>query len=230
MRGKGLCADYVLVYRNRKLAVIEAKAWDEELTLGVGQATNYAGKMELRFAYSTNGQGLSGIDMETGKEAECPYPTPAELWAKTFATENAWRDQFNAIPFPDKSGTWLLRFYQETAVNRVLERIADGHSRALLTLATGTGKMSIAFQIAWKLYEARWNLQNWREPSASTRRPRILFLADRNTLANQAFNDFTAFAEGDGMPNAAMSTTFWRSLPAHRRRSREMSEQTSRGE
>jgi hypothetical protein len=130
MRGKGLCADYVLVYRNRKLAVIEAKAWDEELTLGVGQAKNYAGKMELRFAYSTNGQGLSGIDMETGKEAECPYPTPAELWAKTFATENAWRDQFNAIPFPDKSGTWLLRFYQEIAVNRVLERIADGHSRA----------------------------------------------------------------------------------------------------
>jgi type I restriction enzyme R subunit len=149
-RGKGLCADYVLVYRNRKLAIIEAKAWDEELTLGVGQAKNYAGKMELRFAYSTNGQGLYGIDMKTGKEAECTYPTPDELWGKTFpstgtgaSAAEAWRDRFSAIPFPDKSGTWSIRFYQEIAVNNVLERIAGGGDRALLTLATGTGKTSI---------------------------------------------------------------------------------------
>ena len=76
-RGKPLIADYVLVYRNSKLAVIEAKAWDEELTEGVGQAKNYAGKMAVRFAYATNGQGIYGIDMETGKEGELPrYPTP----------------------------------------------------------------------------------------------------------------------------------------------------------
>jgi type I restriction enzyme R subunit len=196
-RGKGLCADYVLVYRNRKLAVIEAKAWDEELTLGVGQAKNYAGKMELRFAYSTNGQGLYGIDMETGKEAPCAggaYPSPDELWAKTFETENAWRDRFAAVPFPDKSKTWDIRFYQEIAVNRVLERIAEGGDRALLTLATGTGKTSIAFQIAWKLFATRWNLQDWKRGGEPTRRPRILFLADRNGLADQAYNDFTSFA------------------------------------
>src|SRR5437762_2245378 len=193
-RGKGLCADYVLVYRNRKLAVIEAKAWDEELTLGVGQAKNYAGKMELRFAYSTNGQGLYGIDMETGTEGECTYPTPDELWAKTFAVENAWRERFTAVPFPDKSGTWSIRFYQEIAVNNVLERIAGGGDRALLTLATGTGKTSIAFQIAWKLFATRWNLQDWRKNAEPSRRPRILFLADRNTLATQAYNDFTSFA------------------------------------
>lgn len=196
-RGKGLCADYVLVYHNRKLAVVEAKAWDEELTRGVGQAKNYAGKMELRFAYSTNGRGLYGIDMKTGAEGECPYPSPDELWAKTFETPNAWRDRFAAVPFPDKGGTWPIRFYQEIAVNRVVERIAAGNDRALLTLATGTGKTSIAFHICWKLYEARWNLQNWKDPAASTRRPRILFLADRNTLANQAFNEFTAFQKFD---------------------------------
>lgn len=200
-RGKGLTADYVLVYRNRKLAVVEAKAWDEELTAGVAQAKNYAGKLATRFAYSTNGQGVYAIDMQMGTEGEvAAYPTPDELWAKTFAVENAWRDRFGAIPFPDKSGTWTLRFYQEIAVNRVLEVVADGKSRALLTLATGTGKTSIAFQIAWKLYEARWNLQNWKDPNgagASTRRPRILFLADRNTLGNQAFNDFTAFQAFD---------------------------------
>jgi type I restriction enzyme R subunit len=195
-RGKGLTADYVLIYRNRKLAVVEAKAWDEPLTAGVAQAKNYAGKLAVRFAYSTNGQGLYGIDMQTGQEGEAPgYPTPDELWARTFAVENAWRDRFAAVPFPDKSGTWAIRFYQEIAVNRVLERIADGEDRALLTLATGTGKTSIAFQLAWKLFSARWNLKDWKKAGEPTRRPRVLFLADRNTLATQAYNDFTSFAE-----------------------------------
>jgi type I restriction enzyme R subunit len=189
-RGKPLTADYVLVYRNTRLAVVEAKAWDEGLTEGVGQAKNYAGKLAIRFAYSTNGQGIYGIDMETGKEGELQrYPTPEELWNLTFAKDNAWRDRFADIPFPDKSGSWTIRYYQETAVNRVLEKIAAGENRVLLTLATGTGKTSIAFQIAWKLFQTRWNLSG--EP---TRRPRILFLADRNNLATQAYNDFTSFA------------------------------------
>jgi type I restriction enzyme R subunit len=190
-RGKPLIADYVLVYRNRKLAVIEAKAWDEELTEGVGQAKNYAGKMVVRFAYSTNGQGIYGIDMETGKEGELPhYPTPDELWNLTFAEQNAWRDRFAAVPFEDKGGSHPSRYYQDIAVERVLEAIAEDRQRILLTLATGTGKTFIAFQVAWKLFHARWNLS--REPS---RRPRILFLADRNILANQAYNAFSAFPE-----------------------------------
>ncbi len=189
-RSKPLIADYVLVYRNRKLAVVEAKAWDEELTEGVGQAKHYADKLAIRFTYATNGQGLYGIDMETGKEGEVPqYPSPDLLWNLTFAKQNDWRDRFAAVPFPDKSGSWTIRFYQEIAVERVLAQIADGEDRILLTLATGTGKTSIAFQIAWKLFQSRWNLS--RKPS---RRPRILFLADRNTLATQAYNDFTSFA------------------------------------
>ena len=194
-RGKALTADYVLVYRNRKLAVDEAKAWDKPLTEGVAQAKDYAGKMGVRFAYATNGQGIYAIDMETGKEGAVPaYPTPDELWAMTFAEANAWRDRFAAVSTPDKSGSWTLRFYQEIAVNRVLERIAAEKNRILLTLATGTGKTSIAFQIAWKLFQARWNLAEWKKPGEPTRRPRILFLADRNTLATQAHNDFTSFA------------------------------------
>lgn len=193
-RGKPLTADYVLEYRNRKLAVVEAKAWDEALTEGVAQAKNYAGKMAIRYTYSSNGQGIYGIDMETGKEGETPkYPTPDELWNLTFAKANAWRDRFAAVPYPDKSGTWLIRFYQEIAVNRVLEAIANGRDRILLTLATGTGKTSIAFQIAWKLFNARWNLIDWKSGGEPARRPRILFLADRNNLADQAYNDFTSF-------------------------------------
>ena len=193
-RARGLAADYVLVYRNRKLAVIEAKPWDAPLTEGVAQAKNYAAKLQIRYTYSTNGQAVYGIDMQTGEEGETTYPTPDELWAKTFAATNSWQERFDTIPFPNKSGTWNLRFYQEIAVNRVLESIAKGNDRALLTLATGTGKTSIAFQIAWKLFSSRWNLQDWKKEGQPSRRPRILFLADRNTLATQAYNDFTSFA------------------------------------
>ena len=190
-RGKALSADYVLEYRNTKLAVVEAKAWDAALTEGVAQAKNYAGKLSIRFTYATNGQGIYGIDMETGKEGEVPtYPTPEELWAQTFAMANAWRDRFAAVPFEDRGGYFQPRYYQDVAITRVIEAIAEDQQRILLTLATGTGKTFIAFQIAWKLFHSRWNLS--RE---ATRRPRVLFLADRNILANQAFNAFSAFPE-----------------------------------
>ena len=189
-RGKSLSADYVLSYRNTALAVVEAKADSLPLTEGVGQAKEYAAKLQLRFTYASNGKGIYAIDMQSGEEGEAQaFPTPQELWQRTFAEENAWRDRFASIPYPDKGGSWQIRFYQEIAVKRVLEAIASGQNRILLTLATGTGKTSIAFQILWKLFAARWNLSG--EPS---RRPRILFLADRNNLADQAFNDFTAFA------------------------------------
>ncbi len=190
-RGKPLVADYILEYRNTKMAVVEAKAWDEELTEGVGQAKNYAEKLSIRYAYSTNGQGIYAIDMQTGKEGElAKYPSPEELWSTTFAVEDAWRDRFAGVPYEDKGGSHPARYYQETAVQRVMEAIAKNQSRILLTLATGTGKTFIAFEIAWKLFHSRWNLT--REPS---RRPRILFLADRNILADQAYNAFSAFPE-----------------------------------
>ena len=190
-RLKGLTADYVLEHRNTKLGVVEAKAWNAALTEGVAQAKNYAGKLAVRFTYATNGQGIYAIDMQTGAEAEiASYPSPDELWARTFALQDAWRDRFAAVPYEDKGGSHPGRYYQDIAIERVLQAIAAKRNRILLTLATGTGKTFIAFQIAWKLFHARWNLT--REP---TRRPRILFLADRNILANQAYNAFSAFPE-----------------------------------
>jgi type I restriction enzyme, R subunit len=184
-------ADYVLVYKGEKLAVIEAKKRSLPDTQGVGQAKKYAEKLEIRFAYSTNGDGIYQIDMLTGAEHYISqYPTPDELWDATFSESNQWRDLFATIPFEDRSGTWEARYYQHNAIKHVLEAICQGQNRILLTMATGTGKTFVAFQLTWKLFQSRWNLS-----CQPTRRPRILFLADRNILANQAFNSFSAFPE-----------------------------------
>lgn len=195
-RAKPLTADYLLVYRNTNLAVVEAKAWNESLTSGVQQAKNYAGKLSIRHTFATNGQGVYAIDMHTGREGErSGFPTPQELWEITFAKANAWRDRLAAVPFEDRGGFFQGRYYQDLAIQRVLEAIANGRDRILLTLATGTGKTFIAFQLAWKLFHSRWNLADWKSGTEPTRRPRILFLADRNNLADQAYNAFSAFEE-----------------------------------
>jgi len=199
-RAKAEIADYVLVYRNTKLATVEAKAWDKPYTEGVGQAKGYAAKLAVRFAYATNGQQIYGIDMATGTEGDvASYPSPDEMWSQTFAEADAastlWRDRFAAVPFEDRGGTWQGRYYQDIAITRVLEAIAAGRDRILLTLATGTGKTFIAFQLAWKLFQSRWNLKDWKEGTEPTRRPRVLFLADRNILADQAYNAFSAFPD-----------------------------------
>ena len=191
LRGKGLTADYILVYKGIKLAVVEAKCDELEVGEGVMQAKLYAQKLQLDTTYSTNGKVIYQICMKTGVEGlVADFLSPDELWHKTFAEQNNWREQFANVPFEDKSGSWQLRYYQEIAVQRTVEAIAQGKDRILLTLATGTGKTAIAFQIAWKLFQTRWNLKR-----DSSRRPRILFLADRNILADQAYNSFSAFPE-----------------------------------
>lgn len=182
-------ADYVLRMNGHVMAVMEAKKASLPHTDGRSQAYDYATRIGARFAYCTNGLRYHEIDMHTGAEQEVDaVPPPSELWGRCYPTGNAWRDRFGQVPFETDGGKWQPRYYQAGAVNAVLEAIADGDKRILLTLATGTGKTSIAFQIAWKLFQSRWSLTG--EP---TRRPRILFLADRNILADQAYNSFSAF-------------------------------------
>lgn len=188
-RGEQCIADYVLYYKGHKLAVVEAKADVKPVTEGLGQAKKYAQMLKTRFTYSTNGKGIYQADMETGTEGDVErYPTPDELWQMTYAKSLEWRDRFGEVPFHITK--FEPRYYQHNAITEALEKIAEGEDRILLTLATGTGKTVIAFQLAWKLFHSRWNLS--RE---ATRRPRILFLADRNILANQAYNSFSAFPE-----------------------------------
>jgi len=190
-RSKPQIADYILVYQGRKMAVIEAKSDECVVGDGVAQAKDYAEKLQLETTYACNGKEIYQICMKTGKEGLiATFPTPEALWNKTFLDQNNWREKFNQVPFEDVGGTKELRFYQEIAVNRTTDAIANNKNRILLTLATGTGKTFIAFQIAWKLFQTRWNLKR-----DGSRRPRILFLADRNTLADQAYNGFSAFPE-----------------------------------
>ncbi|MFA5994131.1 MAG: DEAD/DEAH box helicase family protein [Parcubacteria group bacterium] len=198
MRGKPEIADYILVYKNCKIGVIEAKAENLGASEGVMQAKAYAQKLHIDFTYATNGKEIYEVSMKTGQEGNVTdFPTPDELWNKTFseqvaqeASHNEWKEKFREVLFEDGGSGKKPRYYQEIAVNKVLDAIAEEKKRVLLTLATGTGKTFIAFQIAWKLFQTRWNLKRDGE-----RRPRILFLADRNILADQAFNAFSAFSE-----------------------------------
>ena len=191
VRGKPEIADYILVYKNKKIGVIEAKKDELEVGEGVAQAKSYAEKLHVDYTYSSNGKEIYEISMKTGKEELVDeFPSPEELWNKTFSDQNEWKDKFTNQSFEDIGGTKRPRYYQEIAVNKTLDAVAEEKDRILLTLATGTGKTFIAFQIAWKLFHTRWNLKR-----DGKRRPRILFLADRNILADQAFNSFSSFDE-----------------------------------
>ncbi len=213
-RGKKEIADYILVYKGIKLAVVEAKSDELEVGEGVMQAKKYAQKLQLETTYSTNGKAIYQICMKSGEEGlVTDFLSPEQLWNKTYPVISAslnhlnnadierssnvevWREKFASVPFEDKGGSWQLRYYQEIAVQRTVEAIAQGKDRILLTLATGTGKTAIAFQIAWKLFQTRWTVRQAHRPNEPARRPRILFLADRNILADQAYNSFSAFPE-----------------------------------
>lgn len=196
-RSTPLYADYVLEYKNRRIGVVEAKKRDLYYTSGVGQAKDYAERLNIRYSYATNGLKIYGIDVEESTEGDVSnFPTPDELWEMTYPTPKEdykieiakWKEKLFAVPFEDRGGTWQPRYYQQNAIAKVLEGVAEKKDRMLLTLATGTGKTAIAFQIAWKLFHAKWNLRR-----DGMRAPRILFLADRNILADQAFNAFNAF-------------------------------------
>ena len=190
-RAKPMIADYILVYKNRKIGVIEAKSLSQEVGEGVAQAKTYAGKLQIDTTYASNGKEIYQISMASGHEGlVSAFPTPDELWQKTFSDQNDWKDRFDAVPFESVGGTKGLRYYQEIAVAQTLNAIAEEKQRILLTMATGTGKTFVAFQIAWKLFQTRWNLKR-----DGSRRPRILFLADRNILADQAYNSFSVFPE-----------------------------------
>lgn len=208
-RGKLKIADYVLEYKGVRLGVVEAKKFGLNYTEGTAQAIEYANKLQIPYAYSTNGQKIRQINMVTGEEKDVEkYPRPEELLASLKEPINEWRDEFRSIPFENKGQS--VRYFAQLAVEKTLNSIAAGDKRILLTLATGTGKTRIAFHIAWKLFQTRWTITGEKK-----RRPRILFLADRNILANQAYNEFSAFTEDERIRISPKSIAKRKSVPTN---------------
>ena len=186
--------DYLLRYaRDFPLAVVEAKALYKTAADAVQQARNYAEMLNLKFAYATNGHDIIEIDYFTGKETHVSdYASPKDLWRRYQAgqgLETAEIGERLLTPFNHTVGK-DERYYQQTAINRTVESILKGNDRLLLTMATGTGKTFVAFQICWKLWSSRWNR------TGEHRRPRILYLADRNILVDQPKDGlFAAFGD-----------------------------------
>ncbi len=186
-RRKPRRADYVLRYQGTyPIAIVEAKAKGYEASMGLPQAKDYAEKLDVLFAYATNGLEIIEFDFDANKQASLQrFPTPEELWQRRqqHLAEIA-SDRIHALtgPYCDQPGVNKLRYYQEVAVNRSIERILRGQKRLLLAMATGTGKTDIAFQIAWKLWQAKVVR-------------RVLFLADRIFLRDQAHQRFSPFGD-----------------------------------
>ena len=186
-RGKRLFLDYLLRFNNMNLAIIEAKRESEHPTKGLQQAIDYATKLNIDIIYSTNGKQIYEFDLRNSKgDYIDKYPSPVELYQKLNSDYFELKQRLHAIPFL-LEGAMQPRYYQEISVNKTMDAIAEGKNRILLTLATGTGKTFISFQIVHKLLQAKWNIDG------GNHRPRILFLADRNVLADQAINTFNHY-------------------------------------
>ena len=193
-RRKPKRADYLLRYtRDFPIAVTEAKAEYKKAADGLQQVKEYAEILDLKFAYATNGREIIEFDFLTGIERVVEtFPTPAELWARLMAAQKLATDTVERLltPFNLSNGK-IPHYYQRIAIDRAVRAILTGKKRVLLTMATGTGKTVVAFQICWKLWSSKWNAKG--DP---TRKPRILYLADRNFLVDDP-KDKTFAAFGD---------------------------------
>ncbi len=182
-------ADYLLRFtRDFPIAVVEAKAAYKSPSDGLQQAKDYATVLGVKFAYATNGHGIVEFDFITGLERELTeFPTPADLWARLRGGEKLTEEAAERLL---TAGFSVLakspRYYQEIAINRAVQAVVQGQKLVLLTMATGTGKTFVAFQNCWKLWSARWNR------TGDHRKPRILFLADRNMLVDDPYSKMFA--------------------------------------
>jgi type I restriction enzyme R subunit len=184
-KGKQCSVDYLLQYNNTNVGLIEAKRENLPITEGLQQAQDYGSKLGVRFVYSTNGHGIFEYDMDldTGKKIDS-FPTPEELYQRVQGS-NPQKVKMLTEPLIQE-GSMIPRYYQKLAVQRAIGAIADEKKRVLLTLATGTGRTFIAYQIVRKLLNLKWRVDGKEQ------QPKVLFLADRNILVDQAINTFNS--------------------------------------
>lgn len=221
-RGDRKRADYILRYtRDYPIAVVEAKPETDPPGTGMQQAKDYAEILGLKFAYATNGHTILEFDYLTGTEAELTaYPTPEELFNRLKASQGIEDTAAEKLlaPYHHVAG-YTPRYYQEIAINRAVQAILQGKRRNLLTMATGTGKTVVAFQVCWKLWNARWNRDG------AHRKPRILFLADRNVLVDDPkdktfapFGDARHKVDGEAIKSREMYFAIYQAIAKDARR------------
>lgn len=223
-RGEKKRVDYLLRYtRDYAIAVVEAKSKYKHAGDGLGQAKDYAEALGLRFAYSTNGDGIIEFDFATGQESTLTeFPSPAKLFERIKQADSLGDNEAQKL----LEGSYIQpgkvpRYYQEIAINRVVQALVQGRDRVLVTMATGTGKTVVAFQICYKLWNAKWNRKG--DPN---RRPRILYLADRNILIDDPKDKtFTPFGDarhkienGEVIKSREMYFAIYQSLAEDERR------------
>ncbi|EAJ6219799.1 DEAD/DEAH box helicase, partial [Campylobacter coli] len=179
-------ADYLLKFQNNNLAIIEAKKQNKDALDGLSQGIEYAKTLNVPFVYSTNGDKIYEYDLRVSRgEYIENFPSPNELFQRVYGNLKEWQYKLltqRELYIPQKT----LRYYQKIAVDKVIEALINGKDRILLTLATGTGKTTIAFALCYRLLEARWNKEN------KDQKPKILFLCDRVSLRDQALGEFNA--------------------------------------
>lgn len=186
-RAKRNKADYLLRNNNLNIGIIEAKKEGLQPTEGLEQVKSYGKMLGVDLVYSTNGHKIYEFSLSDGKGKYIEsYPNPDELFERVGGDNQETKKKVFG-PAYNTSGEKTPRYYQTNAINRALAAIAEGNERILLTLATGTGKTYIAFQIVHKLFQSRWNKKGVHQ------RPKVLFLADRNILADQAINEFNSY-------------------------------------
>lgn len=221
-RKKQKRADYLLKFRRDfPLAIVEAKASYKTPGDGLQQAKEYAEMLGLKFVYSTNGEKFIEHDYTTGLEKElADLPSPADLWARFCHHENIESpDVAEKLLAPYHLSEKAPRYYQQIAINRSVEAVLKGQKRILLTMATGTGKTYVAFQICWKLWNAKWNR------AGDGRKPRILFLSDRSILVDDPkdktfipFGDARHKINGEAVKSREMYFALYQSLAKDERR------------
>lgn len=221
-RGKQKRADYILRYAHDfPIAVVEAKPYDSHPAEGLQQAKEYAEILGFRFAYSTNGRSIIEFDYIEGRQRELTeFPSPDELWSRYSSSLSLPEDRKAMLLHPyDHTSGKESRYYQAIAINRAVEEILRGRRRLLLTLATGTGKTYVAFQICWKLWSSKWSSKG------ESRHPRILYLSDRNILVDDPkdkmfapFGDARWKIEGEAVKSREIYFSTYQSIAEDERR------------
>ncbi len=199
-RDSPLRADYALEYKpGLVIGIVEAKRTRKDAGDGIEQAKRYARLLDVPFAYATNGVKIYEIDRATGLITEPrEFPSPSQLWHRyrmAHGIDDSLDSELTCAPFDGSLRNWnntpkIPRYYQRVAVNRALHAIARGDNRILLVLATGTGKTLVAFQIVAKLWKSSWT---------PGRRPRVLYLADRNILVDQPKDEYFSQVFGEAV-------------------------------